>query len=142
MQYFTKETLLPSYIPYPRFLLTMPLNETARVVYSLILSRIHLSQSNGWVNADGWVYCRYTIKALMTDTGKSKTTIVTALGDLEAQGLLYRRRGGAGYSNMLYLRFPTNRSSEVQNSKPQKTGKLAPNNKKKEHNYDYTGDGL
>lgn len=142
MQYYTTATPLPPYIPYPRFLLPLPLNETACLLYSLILSRIHLSQSNGWVDAEGRVYCRYTIKDLMSDTGKSKSTIVTALGDLEKQGLLYRRRGGAGYANFLYLRFPKNSTSEVQHSGHQKTGKPAPNNKGSNYNDNYTGDGL
>ena len=120
----------------------MPLNETARLVYCLILSRIHLSQTNGWVDYEGKVFCRYTIKALMADTGKSKSTIATALGDLENQGLLYRRRGGAGYANMLYLRFPKNGTSEVQNPEPLKTGKPVPNNKANNYNNNYIGDGL
>lgn len=142
MQYFTESTPLPPYLPYPRFLLRLSLSDTAKLLYSLILSRIHLSQSNGWADA-GRVYCRYTIKDLMADTGKSKTTIVTALADLESHELLYRRRGGAGYANMLYLRFPDSYTSEEQRTAPQKTGKSAPNKKKnKIPDYDYMGDSL
>lgn len=88
MQYFSTSTRLPPYLPYPRFLLGFPLNETARLVYSLILSRIHLSQANGWEDA-GRVFCRYTIRELMADTGKCKSTITTALADLEKQGCFY-----------------------------------------------------
>lgn len=147
MQFFTVATPLPPYIPYARFLLGIPLNETARLVYTLILSRIQLSQSNGWVDAEGRVYCRYTIQDLMTDTGKSKSTIVTALDDLEKQGLLFRRRGGAGYADMLYLRVPEITTSDAQKTAPQKSGKPSPNNKKNHiknsiPNYDYGGDSL
>lgn len=142
MNYYTTATKLPPYIPYPRFLLEMPLNETARLVYSLILSRIHLSQSNGWVDESNQVYCRYTIQSLMADTGKSKSTIVTALGDLEKQGLLFRRRGGAGSANKLYLKLPETCTSQVQKTAPLRSGKPAPNNKNKTRNYDYIGDGL
>lgn len=150
MQYYTETTPLPPYIPYARFLLDMPLNETARLVYSLILSRIRLSQTNGWTGTNGRVYCRYTIQSLMADTGKSKTTIVNALGDLEKQGLLYRCRGGAGYANQLYLRLPENCTSEDQKTTPQTTGKLYPNkntnkntNKNmKPMNYSDRGDGF
>ena len=141
MQFYTASTKLPPYIPYPRFLLNMPLNETARVVYSLILSRIHLSQSNGWMDSAGRIYCRYTIQDLMADTGKSKSTIITALSDLEKQDLLFRRRGGAGYANILYLRVPVFSTPEEQKTAPQKTGKPVPNNKKNKKNpilnYDY-----
>lgn len=152
MQNFKLETPLPPFIPFPRFLLGLPLNETARLVYSLILSRIHLSQSNGWADGEGNVYCRYTIQDLMANTGKSKSTIVTALADLEAQGLLYRRRAGAGYANLLYLRLPDFNTSEDQKTVHQTAGKSAPNNKKNNKisiktkksipDYSYRGDGF
>ena len=150
MHCYTRTTPLPTYIPFPRFLLGMSLNETARLVYSLILSRIHLSQSNGWVDDVG-VYCRYTIMDLMSDTGKSKSTIVTALADLEAQGLLFRRRGGAGYANRLYLRLPDSDTSEDQKTVHQTDGKPDTNkkknkipNKKKKciPDYSYLGDSF
>lgn len=141
MQYFSTSTRLPPYLPYPRFLLNFPLNETARLVYSLILSRIHLSQANGWEDA-GRVFCRYTIRELMADTGKCKSTITTALADLEKQGLLFRHRGGAGYANKLYLRLPDSCTSEVQKTTPQMVGKPTPNNKNKKLNYHYKGDSF
>lgn len=151
MQYYKVSTPLPSFIPYPRFLLQMPLNETARLVYSLILSRIHLSQTNGWIDREGNVFCRYTIQDLMADTGKCKTTIVTALADLEEQGLLFRRRGGAGYANNLYLRLTENATSEDRKTVPQSAGNPNPNKHKKDGpnktkksipDYSYLGDSL
>lgn len=146
MQYYTSVTKLPSYIPYAKFLLLYPLSETARVVYSLILSRISLAQSNGWVDEEDRVYCRYTIRSLMEDTGKSKSTIVTALSDLESNGLITRQRGGAGYANRLYLRLPVIRPSEDRKTAPQWSEKPASNkynNKNnKPINYEYKGDSL
>lgn len=143
MQYFTVGTPLPPYIPYARFLLDFPLNETARLVYSLILSRISLSQSNGWVNKEGWVYCRYTLQDLMADTQKCRTSIVNALADLESNGLVTRRRCGAGYANQLYLRLPDSCTSECQKTVPQSIRKAAPNKyNNKIRNYEYTGDSL
>lgn len=149
MQFYTASTKLPPFLPYPKFLLDLPLNETGRVVYSLILSRIHLSQSNNWMDDDQRVYCRYTIQDLMADTGKSKSTIITALADLEKLDLLFRRRGGAGYASKLYLKLPNIYTSEEQKTTPQKPEKLVPNNKhtnrmtkKSMPNYDYGGDSL
>lgn len=145
MQFFTVTTPLPPFLPYPRFLLEIPISETARLVYALILSRIHLSQLNEWVDAEGRVYCRYPIKSLAADCHKSKSTIITALADLESQNLLFRRRGGAGYANMLYLRAPVITTSDTQKTAPQKTGKPAPNKKSKKNpilDYDYGGDSL
>lgn len=146
MEFYGISTVLPPYIPYPRFLLSLPLNETARLVYCLILSRIQLSQSNGWVDEEGRVFCRYTIESLMEDTHKSKSTIVTALSDLEKQGLLMRRRGGMGNTNQLYLKVPENSTTKDLNPVPSKYEKPAPNKKKRNNpnqlNYEYVGDSL
>jgi len=146
MKYYTTGTQLPPYLPYPKFLLDFPLSETARLVYTLLLSRIQLSRQNGWVDADGRVWCRYTIRDLMQDTGKGKTTILTALADLEASELLSRRRSGIGYANELYLRLPENCTAQVQKTAPGRYGKPAPNKYKNKKNinlnYEYTGDSL
>lgn len=151
MKDFKLDTPLPTYIPYPRFLLGLPLNETARLVYSLILSRIHLSQSNGWADEYRNVYCRYTIQELMTDTGKSKSTIMTALADLEAQGLLKRHREGTWNANKLYICIPANSTTVEQKTTPQQCEKPIPNkrknntsikNKKGIPDYSYLGDSL
>ena len=146
MEYYRIETPLPPYLPYPKFLLDFKLNETARLVYTLLLSRIHLSQQNGWTDTDGRVWCRYTIQDLMKDTGKSRTTIQAALADLEAGELISRHRGGAGYANKLYLRHPENCTSDIRKTAPQMSGKPYPNkyknNKKKLLNYEYQGGSL
>ena len=147
MRDFTTATQIPSYIPYPRFLLQYSLSETARLVYCLILSRILLSQTRGWVDEENHVYCRYTIQSLMDDAGKSKTAILNAMGILESNGLLIRCRTGSGYSNRLYLRLPDTCTSDDQISEPQRYRKQHPSNyksntKNKLLNYDYTGDSL
>lgn len=141
---------LPPYLPYPKFLLELPLSETARLVYCLILSRILLSQHNGWLDKAGRVYCRYPVLALAADCRKSKSSVTAALRDLEDQGLLLRRRGGAGYANMLSLRLPENWPSDDRKTGPQTTGKPAPNYntnkitnyKNKKPYYDFSGDSL
>lgn len=156
MQAFTAATPLPPYLPYPRFLLDIPVNETAKLVYILILGRIQLSQSQGWVDPDGQVYCRYPVKTLAGDLGKSKSTVVSALSDLEKQGLLHRHRDRLGYASKLYLRIPENCSSECQKTVSLYAGKLAPNknnynknnyskskrNPKGNYDYAYKGDSL
>lgn len=143
MQYITASTSLPPYLPYPRFLLGLPLSETAKLVYSLILSRIHLSQSNGWADENGRVYCRYPIMTLAADCHKSKSTIVTALGDLEKQGLLSRHREGSWNANKLYICIPNTNTSDDQKTLLQKAGKPIPNKMISTlSNYDYTGDSL
>ena len=143
--YFTLSTQLGQYLQYPQYLLDIPVSETAKLVYILILSRTLLSRQNKWIDEDGHIYCRYPIKTLAADAHKCKTTIVNVLSELEAHDLVVRHRGGAGYANKLYLRLPTICTSDVQISDHDYTRKPAPNNKIKPNNktnYDYKGGGL
>lgn len=122
MQYITMTTELPPFLPYPRFLLELPLSETARLVYCVLLSRILVSQHNGWVDDAGRVYCRYPILSLAKDCSRGKSAILTAVAALEKQGLLTRQKGGAGRANTLFLRVPENGTPEVPETAPQTSG--------------------
>ena len=147
MQYYQTDTQIPDYIPYPKFLLKYPMSETARLLYSLILCRMHLSQQNRWVDEENRVYCRYPVQNLIEDSAKGKTAVSCALHDLEANGLLYRCRDRFGRSNRLYLKVPDIRTTDVRVSEPHKSGNPNPNKYTKNKtikilNYDYTGDSL
>ena len=58
MTYFlTADTNLPSYMMFPRFLLDMEINETAKMLYIILLDRARLSQKNeGWSDIAGHVF--------------------------------------------------------------------------------------
>ena len=68
--YFTLSTQLGQYLQYPQYLLDIPISNTARLVYCLILGRTRLSQQNSWIDDKGHVYCRYPIKTLAVDAHK------------------------------------------------------------------------
>ena len=51
--YVGLDTGLPSYLPYPRFLLKMDISQTAKQFYALLLDRTTLSQKNGWQDDKG-----------------------------------------------------------------------------------------
>ena len=144
MEYFTPNTQLPPYLPYPRFLLDIPVSETVKIVYILILGRSLLSKVNGWVDSDGRIYCRYPIQQLARDAHRGKTTIVAALSDLEKQDLIHRCRSGSGYANKLYLRLPESSTADDRKTAPQRTGKPAPikKNRNIKLDYEYMGDSL
>lgn len=146
MRNFTAATPLPQFLPYPIFLLDTPIGETARLVYILILGRIRLSQQNGWVDEQNRVYCRYPIHAIAADAHKSKSTIVSALSELEKHDLLHRKRGGAGYANLLYLRLPETCATDCRKPAPQNARKPAPNKNNQSYykaiDYSYKGDSL
>nr|WP_270203859.1 MULTISPECIES: replication initiator protein A [unclassified Coprococcus] len=62
--FLTADTNLPSYMMFPRFLLDMEINETAKMLYIILLDRARLSQkSEGWSDTDGHVFIYFTIEA-------------------------------------------------------------------------------
>ena len=103
----TAGTELPAYLPYPRFLLETDLSHTARELYSLLLDRSTLSQKNGWQDSEGRTYIVYPIAQIMAEVmKKGSTTIKGALNELDAAGLLERRRTGFSCANRLYVKVP------------------------------------
>lgn len=106
MKFLQADTPLPPFLPYPRFLLKLPLNETARLVYILLLNRAQCSQANNWVDEQGRVYLYYTVEELARDCGKGQTVVKKALSDLCRAQLVVRRRAGQNGANRYCLRLP------------------------------------
>ena len=105
--FLTADTNLPSYMMFPRFLLDMEINETAKMLYIILLDRARLSQKNeGWSDIDGHVFIYFTIEALAEVLHKSQMTIKTALAVLEKQELIFRKRQGPGQPNRIYVKLP------------------------------------
>ena len=102
----TAGTELPAYLPYPRFLLETDLSHTARELYALLLDRSTLSQKNGWQDSEGRTYIVYPIAEIAEMLDKGCTTIKGALNELDAAGLLERRRMGFSAANRLYVKVP------------------------------------
>ena len=87
--FLTADTNLPSYMMFPRFLLDMEINETAKMLYIILLDRARLSQKNeGWSDIDGHVFIYFTIEVL------------------EKQELIFRKRQGPGQPNRIYVKLP------------------------------------
>ena len=105
--FLTADTNLPSYMMFPRFLLDMEINETAKMLYIILLDRARLSQKNeGWSDTDGHVFIYFTIEALADVLHKSQMTVKTALAVLEKQELIFRKRQGPGQPNRIYVKLP------------------------------------
>ena len=80
-QFLIKDTLIPPYMAFPRFLLDMEqLSETAKILYVLLLDRARLSQKNeGWVDERGRAFIFFPIKDLAETMHKSEMSVKTAL---------------------------------------------------------------
>ena len=140
------DTKLLPYLPYPRFLLETDLTQTAKVLYAVLLDRANLSRANGWTDEDGSVFVVFPLSKLAERMDKGPTTVKTALTELEAAGLIERRRCGNGLPNRIYVkqpdsrdidrlmdrkptgRQPENRPSDSRKIDHQMAGKLTPNN--------------
>lgn len=104
--YMYQYTKLPSYLPMPRFLIHLPISNTAKLLYTQLLSKAQLSQKNEWLDSQGRVYFIYPIHQMAVDMDKSITTVKDALRELVASQLLEKIPQGRGRPNHLYLLFP------------------------------------
>ena len=101
----TDAKLLP-YLPFPRFLLGADLTQTAKLLYAVLLDRANLSRANGWTDEDGNIFIVFPLNKLADMVDKGPTTVKTALTELEAAGLIERRRCGNGMPNRIYVKQP------------------------------------
>lgn len=118
-KYMYQHTKLPSYLPMPRFLINLPISNTAKLLYTQLLGKAQLSQKNAWVDIQGRVYFIYPIHQMAVDMDKSITTIKDAIRELVASQLLEKIPQGRGRPNYLYLLFPdeeVGRKNDVGNS--------------------------
>ena len=106
-EYMTADTGLPPYLPYPLFLLTFDLSQTARLLYALLLSRTTLSQKNGWMDEQGHIYVIFTIGGMSDTTKRSSMTVKNALKELEAAELIERKRHGFSAPSRIFVKLPS-----------------------------------
>ena len=141
----TNDTKPLPYLPFPRFLLGADLTQTAKMLYAVLLDRANLSRANGWTDEDGNIFIVFPLNKIADLVDKGPTTVKTALNELEAMGLIERRRCGNGMPNRIYVkqpdsqdidrlmdrktatRQPENRPSDSRKPGRQMAGKLTPN---------------
>ncbi|WP_252255488.1 replication initiator protein A [Faecalibacterium prausnitzii] len=104
--YLTTQTPLPPFLPYPRFLLELDLSQTAKMTYALLLDRATLSQKNLWIDERGFVFVIFTICSLAEQLGRSTVSVSSALKELDAAGLIERRRTRFSSPNHIFVKIP------------------------------------
>ena len=107
-QYLSSNSRIPEYMSFPKFLLGMSnLNETAKIIYAVLLDRARLSQKKtGWADEYGHIFIYYPIKDLAAAVHKSDMTVKSALLALEKEKLIHRQRMCLGKANRIYVKLP------------------------------------
>ena len=130
---------LPVYLMYPRFLLELDMNDTAKMVYLLLYDRARLSMQNGWLDADGRVYVYYTEEHLAETLHRTEATIRTAMNTLEHHELILRKRQGAGKPNRIYVCIPKDAQTYDRKFDTPQTERKHAYSKNESKNDDFTG---
>lgn len=125
-----QHTKLPSYLPIPRFLMKLPISNTAKLLYTQFLWKAQLSQRNAWVDSQGRVYFIYPIHQIAVDMNKSETTIKDVMRELVEAQLLEKIPEGRGRPNRLYILFQYTEPGQKSD-----VGKLTPLGQKTDSNY-------
>lgn len=105
--YHISDVLNEEYLKFPLGLLAEPkyryMSLEAKMIYSLLLNRLTLSQRNGWINESGEVYLIYTREDAAETLNLSYKKTIAAFKELIAADLLLEQRQGRGYPNLLYV---------------------------------------
>ena len=76
----------------------------AKMLYGLLLDRMHLSVKNGWTDKYGRVYQYFTVKQARELLRFGHEKICRLFSELEAADLILRKRQGQGKPNIIYVK--------------------------------------
>ncbi|MBR1633612.1 MAG: replication initiator protein A [Lachnospiraceae bacterium] len=109
--YYGQEGDQFSFFRIPRVLIKdrrfADLSSDAKLLYGLLLDRMALSRSNGWLDADNRVYIIYTMQEIREDLGCGKDKAIKTMAELDSAkgiGLVERKRRGLGLPDILYIK--------------------------------------
>ena len=96
--FYGRESERLNFITIPKILLKdsrfKGVSSEAKILYGCLLDRNSLSQKNGWLDEENRVYVIYTIKEMQKDLCCATEKISKILKELEAIGLIFRKRSG------------------------------------------------
>ena len=102
--YLKEESVFPSYLQFPEFLMNLPISQTAKITYMVLYDRARLSQKNKWLDEENRVYIVYSLDDIQSDMNVSKHKAIDCLSELEDVGLIVRRKRGKGLPNQIYVK--------------------------------------
>lgn len=107
-EYMKESEQMLQYFQFPKFLLKLQISQNAKFLYMVLYDRARISRKNSWIDKYGNVYLIFPIEELSAQIGKCKSSVKTALKELDDAGLLVRRSGGFSKPNHLYVKIPSN----------------------------------
>ncbi len=81
-----------------------PVSTDAKMLYGLLLDRIHLSAKNGWTDKRGRIYQFFTVKEAQEKLRFRHEKICRLFSELEQADLILRKRQGQGKPSIIYLK--------------------------------------
>lgn len=87
------------YFQFPKFLLKLRISQNAKFLYMILYDRARISRMNSWIDKYGNVYLIFPIEELSAQIGKCKSSVKTALKELDDERLLVRRSSGYSKPN-------------------------------------------
>ena len=102
--YYTRETELAGFAPFPNYLLKLELSMTARVLYAQLLNRAKLSLQSGWMDDRGRVYVYFSEAEIGQTLRKGRSAVQQALHDLDEADLIERERYAGRGGRRIYLK--------------------------------------
>ena len=97
-----------AFIMLPKKLLTderyNSLSPVSIMIYSALADRASLSEKNGWIDSDGRVFIYFAINEMAKLIGCCRDKVIDYFRELEALGLIERKRQGLGKASKIYIR--------------------------------------
>ena len=96
-EYMKESEQMLQYFQFPKFLLKLSISQNAKFLYMILYDRARISRKN----------LIFPIEELSVQIDKCKSSVKTALKELDDVGLLVRRSGGFSKPNHLYVKIPS-----------------------------------
>ena len=103
--YITRESLLPPYLAYPRFLLGMNVRLIAREVYIILLDMAY-SGTDVRIDSHGRRYLTFYNKTIAEIIDRTPSTVAQTLRELEDAGLIEKKLISRSAPYHVYVKLP------------------------------------
>ena len=131
--YKISEVTQHKYYQVPKELYTNPrykttINNDAKMLYAMLLDRMELSRTNGWIEDDGTIFLIFKREDLADMLGICSTTVWRAIKQLKEVGLIEEKRQGLNRSNLIYIGkidYSVPEEKEPENNKDEITDTLS-----------------